>query len=126
MDAISLVSTDEDGKKKIAIVNNDMCIGCAVCDGSCNFDALEMSHRESRVFTPVSLNQKLILQAIETNKLQHLIFRDEEKVSHRLLASVLGVILRLPPAKQLLASKQLRSKYLKKQISLYNEKAQQG
>jgi len=126
MDAISLVRTDEDGKKKIAIVNNDMCIGCAVCDGSCNFDALEMSHRESRVFTPVSLNQKLILQAIETNKLQHLIFRDEEKVSHRLLASVLGVILRLPPAKQLLASKQLRSKYLKKQISLYNEKAQQG
>lgn len=122
MDAISLVDSNVDGKKKIAVVNNDICIGCAVCDSSCNFDALEMIHRESRVFTPVNLNQKLILQAIETNKLQHLIFRDNEKISHRLLASVLGVILRLPPAKQLLASKQLKSKYLKRQIIEYNKK----
>jgi len=124
MEAISLVNIDADSKKNIAVVDKDMCIGCGVCDSSCNFDALEMIHRESRVFTPVNLNQKLILQAIETNKLQHLIFRDEEKISHRLLASVLGVILRLPPAKQLLASKQLRSKYLKKQIDIYNKKMQ--
>ncbi|MBU1144543.1 MAG: 4Fe-4S binding protein [Firmicutes bacterium] len=123
MDAISLVSTNIDGKKKIAVVDKEMCIGCGVCDSSCAFDALELIHRESRVFTPVNLNQKLILQAIETNKLQHLIFRDEEKISHRVLASVLGVILRLPPAKQLLASKQLKSKYLKKQIEIYNKKS---
>lgn len=124
MSAISLVNIDADSKKNIAVVDKDMCIGCGVCDSSCNFKALEMIHRESRVFTPVNLNQKLILQAIETNKLQHLIFRDEEKISHRLLASVLGVILRLPPAKQLLASQQLRSKYLRKQIDIYNKKMQ--
>lgn len=122
MDAISLVDSNIEGKKKIAVVNNDMCIGCGVCDSACEFDALELIHRESRVFTPVNLNQKLILQAIETNKLQHLVFRDEEKISHRLLASILGVILKLPPAKQLLASKQLRSKYLRKQIAIYNKK----
>ncbi len=122
--ALSLVSTNLGDHKKIAVVDKEMCIGCGVCDNSCAFDALELIHRESRVFTPVDLNQKLILQAIETNKLQHLIFRDEEKISHRFLASVLGVILRLPPAKQLLASKQLRSKYLKKQIDIYNKKSQ--
>jgi len=121
MDAISLIESNTEGKKYVAVVNNDMCIGCGVCDRSCQFDALELVHRESRVFTPINLNQKLILQAIETNKLQHLIFRDEDKISHRFLASVLGVILRLPPAKQLLASEQLRSKYLKKQIQQYNE-----
>ena len=121
--AITLQDSTAEGRKKMAVVDEDMCIGCAVCDRSCSFDALEMVHREKRVYTPVNMNQKLILQAIETNKLQHLIFRDEEKLSHRFLASVLGVILRLPPAKQLLASKQLRSKYLKKQIKEYNERA---
>ena len=121
LDAISLVDSKLEDKKKLAVVNNDMCIGCGVCDGSCKFNALELLHRESRVFTPVDLNQKLILQGIETNKLQHLIFRDEERVSHRFLASVLGVILKLPPAKQLLASKQLRSKYLDRQIKEYNK-----
>lgn len=121
MNAISLIPSTEEGKKNIAIVDKEMCIGCGVCDRSCNFDALELIHRETRVFTPVGLNQKLILQAIEKNKLQHLIFRDEERISHRFLASVLGVILRLPPAKQLLASEQLRSRYLKKQIKEYNK-----
>lgn len=120
--ALSLVDSDNPGKKRIAVVDEEMCIGCGVCDRSCKFDALEMEHRESRVYTPVNMNQKLILQAIETNKLQHLIFRDHEKINHRFLASVLGVILRLPPAKQLLASKQLRSRYLKKQIKEYNRK----
>lgn len=124
VDAISLIESNIEGKKKIAVVNEEMCIGCGVCDRSCSFDALELVHRESRVFTPVSLNQKLILQAIESNKLQHLIFRDEDKISHRFLASVLGVILRLPPAKQLLASNQLRSKYLKKQIKEYNRQSE--
>ena len=125
MDAIALVDSKQEGKKRIAVVDKEMCIGCGVCDGSCNFDALELVHRESRVFTPVNLNQKLILQAIDTNKLQSLIFRDEEKISHRFLASVLGVILKLPPAKQLLASKQLKSKYLKRQIKEYNKRASQ-
>ena len=120
VDALSLI-TNEEGKK-IALVDNNMCIGCAVCDQSCNFDALEMLHRESRLFTPVDMNQKLILQALETDKLQNLIFRDPDKISHRFLASVISVILKLPPAKQLLASKQLKSKYLKKQIKEYSSR----
>lgn len=122
VNALSLEEREPGSKKKIAVLNEDMCIGCAVCDGSCNFDALEMKHRDMRVYTPVNMNQKLILQAIEQNTLQHLIFRDQEKVSHRFLASVIGVILQLPPAKQLLASKQLKSKFLKKQIKEYNLK----
>ena len=119
--ALTLEESTIEGKKKVAVVNEDMCIGCAVCDGSCNFDALTMEHRESRVYTPVNMNQKLILQGIETGTLQNLIFRDHEKLSHRFLASVIGVILKLPPTKQLLASNQLKSRYLKKQIKRYNE-----
>jgi len=117
MDAISLGQVEKDGKqRKIAIVDNERCIGCGVCVNNCNFDSITMEFREARVFTPVSLNHKLVLQAIEKGKLQNLIFRDHTKVNHRILASIFGIILKLPPVKQLLATEQLKSKYLKKQL----------
>jgi hypothetical protein len=50
--------------------------------------------------------------AIERGKLHNLIFDNQVMLSHRALAAVLGVILRLPPAKQLLASHQFKSRYL--------------
>jgi hypothetical protein len=37
--------------------------------------------------------------------------------SHRALAAVLGVILRLPPLKQAMASQQMKSRYLETLIS---------
>jgi hypothetical protein len=50
--------------------------------------------------------------AIERGKLQNLIFDNQVLWSHRAMAAVLGVILKLPPIKQVLASEQLRSRYL--------------
>ena len=50
--------------------------------------------------------------ALERGKLQDLIFDNRVLFSHRALAAVLGVILRLPPAKRLLATEQVRSRYL--------------
>ena len=47
--------------------------------------------------------------AIERGKLQNLIFDNQALASHRAMAAILGVILRLPPVKQALASRQLRS-----------------
>jgi hypothetical protein len=49
--------------------------------------------------------------------LQHLIFDNQVLWNHRALAAVLGVILRLPPIKQLLASQQLKSRYLEALIT---------
>jgi hypothetical protein len=52
------------------------------------------------------------LMAIERGKLNNLIFDNQVMMSHRALAAVLGVILKLPPVKQLLASQQFKSRYL--------------
>jgi hypothetical protein len=55
--------------------------------------------------------------AIERGKLQNLIFDNQVLWSHRAMAAVLGVILKLPPIKQVLASEQLKSRYLETLIS---------
>ena len=55
--------------------------------------------------------------AIERGKLQNLIFDNHALWSHRAMAGVLGVILKLPPIKQALASEQLKSRYLESLMS---------
>ena len=50
--------------------------------------------------------------AIERGKLQDLIFDNRLLCSHRALAAILGVILKLPPAQRLLATNQVRSRYI--------------
>ena len=58
-----------------------------------------------------------MVMAIERGKLQNLIFDNRVLWSHRAMAGVLCVILKLPPIKQVLASKQLKSRYLEMLIS---------
>jgi hypothetical protein len=58
--------------------------------------------------------------AIERGQLQNLIFDNQVLASHRALAGVLGVILKLPPLKQVLANQQVKSRYLESLIIQYN------
>ena len=58
------------------------------------------------------------LRNIERGSLQNLIFDNQVLWSHRALAAVLGVILKLPPIKQALASQQVKSRYLESLIKL--------
>ena len=52
------------------------------------------------------------MMAIERGKLQNLIFDNQVLWNHRALAALIGVILRLPPVKQIFASDQVKSRYL--------------
>ena len=58
--------------------------------------------------------------AIEKGTLQNLIFDNQAFGSHRAMAAVLGAILKLPPLKQAMASKQMKSVYLDRLISKMN------
>ncbi|MCP4396589.1 MAG: (Fe-S)-binding protein, partial [bacterium] len=51
---------------------------------------------------------------------QNLIFDNHALRSHRALAAVLGVILKLPPLKQALALQQVKSRYLEAMIQRLN------
>ena len=68
--------------------------------------------RPQRVITPVNSVHRVVMMAIERGDLQNLIFDNRVLWNHRALAAVLGVILRLPPIKQVMASQQVKSRYL--------------
>lgn len=113
----------EDGRKK-AVVDKDICLGCGVCARNCAFHAIELKRRPEHIITPVNSTHRFVLQAIEKGTLQNLIFDNQAFANHRAMAAVFGTILKLPPIKQALASKQLKSIYLDKLLSMQKKKAE--
>jgi ferredoxin len=99
------------GRKKAA-AETDLCLGCGVCVPACPKGAVRLAPRAERVITPVNSTHRVVVMAIERGMLHELVFDNQAHLSHRAMAAILGVILRLPPAKQALASRQLRSRYL--------------
>lgn len=116
--AISIMINDEG--KAVAQVDNEVCLGCGICVRSCPKDSIELVRREVQIITPVNSTHRFVLQAIEKGTLQNLIFDNQAFANHRAMAAVLGVILKLPPLKQALASKQFKSIYLDKLLSNKN------
>lgn len=120
--AISMEEAAAGGRKK-AVVEKDICLGCGVCARNCAFHAIELRRRPKQIITPVNSTHRFVLQAIEKGTLQNLIFDNQAFANHRAMAAVFGTILKLPPMKQALASKQLKSVYLDKLLSAYEKKA---
>ncbi len=122
--AMSLISTNNPAKlkEKKALVQEDICLGCGVCVRVCNKNALHLKAREKRVITPVNGAHKVVMMAIERGKLQNLIFDNQVMWNHRAMAALLGVILKLPPIKQAIASEQVKSRYLGRLIDKMSRK----
>jgi ferredoxin/DNA-binding transcriptional ArsR family regulator len=99
-------------RKKMAEVDAERCLGCGVCHPACDFDGLALASAPQRVYTPDNVMEKIALQAIERGKLQELLFNDPGKLSHRTLGALLRTIVNLPPTKQALASRQLKSRFV--------------
>jgi ferredoxin len=118
--AMALVSAEDPKrpKRRQATLIEDSCLGCGVCVRSCPSASLSLKSRPSRVLTPVDSTHRAVIMAIERGKLQNLIFDNQAFASHRAMAAILGVILRLPPVKRAMASEQMKSNYLLKLLSI--------
>ena len=114
VEGMSLVSSNDPHhpNRKKARVNEEICLGCGVCARTCPQKGLALRSRPQRVITPVNSIHRVTLMAIERGCLQNLIFDNRVLWNHRALAAVLGVILRLPPVQQAMATQQFRSRYL--------------
>jgi ferredoxin len=114
VEAMTMVSANDPSRptKKKAKLDEGLCLGCGVCVRVCKSKSLKLKSRPARVITPLNSTHKAVLMAVERGKLQNLIFDNQALASHRAMAAILGVILSLPPLKQAMASKQMRSRYL--------------
>jgi ferredoxin len=93
------------------------CLGCGVCARACPTGAVVLQPRPKRSVTPLNTAHRVVLMAIERNRLQHIIFDNQVLFSHRALATLLSVIFALPLTQRMLAWRQLRSRYLEALIS---------
>ena len=107
-------------KKRRPVIDESICLGCGVCARNCPKKAITLQRRPIEVITPVNSTHRFVLQAIEKGTLQNLVFDNQAFANHRAMAAVFGTILKLPPLKQALASKQFKSVYLDHLLSAQN------
>ena len=114
VEALAAVSANDPRRPKrtVARVDEDRCLGCGVCVPACREGALALEPRPSRRLTPLNGAHRAVLMALERGKLADLVFDNRLLFSHRALAAFFGAVLRLPPARRLLATEQVRSRYL--------------
>lgn len=116
-DAIALTESQVNGRKqKKAMVDPALCLGCGVCYGACKSGGVQMKPRAKRVLTPETTFERVVTMAIERGKLGSLLFEDPDRLSHRALSGIIGVIEKTPPYKALMAIQPLRSAFLNRLV----------
>jgi len=109
---VDIFTVEGKGKARRILMEEQYCMGCGVCATKCPEDAIRMVSRPHRVHTPESTLERVVRMAVERGKLQNLLFDDPGKVSHRVLRGMLKAVFGMPPARQLLAKEQLKSRFV--------------
>lgn len=115
IDAVSLVEQPvkpDEKKRKIAVVDEHLCLGCGVCALKCKPRAMELHKREQKVFHPEDTFERVLVQSLERDTLQNLVFDNPNSRAEGFMRGVLGGFLKLSPVKKALMSEVLRSRFL--------------
>ena len=104
--------TEEKRPTKVAVIDTDLCLGCGVCALKCKPDALKLEKSTKRVIHPEDTFERVILQSLERDTLQNLLFDNPNSKAENFMRAVLGGFLKLPPVKKSLMSDKLRSRFL--------------
>ena len=108
--------------RRVASIAEEACLGCGVCAPACRRDALRLVRRQERVIPPRDTARRVVRMALERGNLADLVFDDRALASHRILGTLLGAILRLPPVERALAREQVKSVYLEKIFEVWERR----
>jgi Pyruvate/2-oxoacid:ferredoxin oxidoreductase delta subunit len=116
VDAIDKVDKPRtmNGKKYrwVVKVDEDMCLGCGVCAMQCEFDSMKMTPRAQRRIAPESTVARVMTMALEQGKLHHFLAELGNGATAQVMGALAGAVLKLPPAKQLLARDAFKSRFI--------------
>jgi Pyruvate/2-oxoacid:ferredoxin oxidoreductase delta subunit len=104
-------------------VDLDRCIGCGVCAGACHKKAMRMDRGGARRHVPQNSVEKAVRQALERNQLADLLFDAGEGLGSRFLHDAVKALTALPPAQKLLASEQVRSRFVRAALDRFRDYA---
>ncbi len=114
--AINIVAKPRIPGEKVqmkAEIVEDLCLGCGVCDAACaKRKALSFPERKVRVLTPETTLDRIVLRAVETGSLHHLLWGHEQSGSLKFLHRFVGAVERLNPVHRAMISRQLKSRFV--------------
>ena len=104
-------------------VDLDRCIGCGVCAGACHKKAMRMDRGGDRRHVPRNSVEKAVRQALERNQLADLLFDAGDGLGSRFLHDAVKALTALPPAQKLLATEQVRSRFVRAALERFRDYA---
>jgi len=124
--AIAMAPVRREGQRKNSLVphvDEDRCIGCGVCATQCKSDALQLVRRDKRPAVPANAIEKSIRLALERGRLADLLVDHGAGRGSRVLNDMLRALSRLPGADKLLATQQVKSRFIRAALSSVRDPA---
>jgi ferredoxin len=124
--AIAMEPRRHPGVRKNALaprVDEERCIGCGVCAGACGKGALAMDRGGKPRPVPANAIERVVRQALERNRLAELLLDEGAGLGSRFLHRAVDAVTKLPPAQALLATEQVRSRFVAAALRRYGSLA---
>ncbi len=119
--AISMAGKRVRAKRKNDLeprLDEQTCIGCGICAEVCRQSSVSMVARPERPHVPLNAIDRVVRTAMDRGRLSDLLFDEGQSRGAKFLNRTMHALGRLPAAQRLLASEQLRSRFVRQALKI--------